>query len=778
MSQQTPVAAAPPPDAADAPAVVQPRAAAHRWVLAVFTAAIFTSAFLLFLVQPMFSRFVLPLLGGTPAVWNTCMLFFQAALLGGYLYAHVGARRLGVRRQAAVHLVLLAAAALLLPISVAGATPRGGQEPIAWLLLHMLTTVGLPFFVLSATGPMLQKWFAETGHPGAANPYWLYAASNLGSMLALLGYPFLMEPRLRLMEQSRTWAAGYAVLAVLVVLSAVALWRLSPAAGLSVSGAAASEPGDVVVVEAPVPTRQRLVWIGLAFVPSSLLLSVTTFITTDIAPIPLLWVVPLALYLLSFTLAFATRPPLRHRWMLAAEPFFIAAVSLLLMYGFTRRPELVIPLHLLALFVVAMVCHGELARRRPSVTHLTEFYLWIAVGGVLGGIFNVLVAPLVFTRTWEYPIVLTLACLARPWPRMPRPGGGRGGRLGRLFRDRADPMRWHLMNLLRTAAFVFALLLVSRTNIPGIPTGLQLPLAAAVLALVSAGLGRAPVWLAICIGASLAIRTAFVIRREPTLLAHRSFYGRFAVLNTPEMGGFHALYHGSTLHGAQSMDPARRREPLTYYARHGPLGNVFASTAEKAGHRRVAVVGLGTGTVAAYANPGEDWTFYEIDPGILRMARDRRYFTYLTDSPARTRVVLGDARLSLVHAPPHRYDLIVVDAFNSDAIPVHLLTREALGVYLDKLAPGGIVMLHLSNRYLELESVVAALAKDRGLVARIGASDLRGFFISASSWAAVARSDADLGTLVADANWRPARNWRHVQPWTDDFSSVLSVWGK
>ncbi|HEX8246418.1 MAG TPA: hypothetical protein VF541_23135, partial [Longimicrobium sp.] len=446
MSQQTPVAAAP-ADAALAPAAAAPAPAAQRWVLPVFTAAIFTSAFLLFLVQPMFSRFVLPMLGGTPAVWNTCMLFFQAALLGGYLYAHLGARKLGVRRQAAVHMVLLAAAALLLPISVAGAAPRGGQEPIAWLLLHMLTTVGLPFFVLSATGPMLQKWFAETGHPGAANPYRLYAASNLGSMLALLGYPFLMEPRLRLMEQSRTWAMGYGVLAVLVVLSAVALWRLSPAAGASAPAAADDASPVGAIADAPVSTRERLVWTGLAFIPSSLLLSVTTFITTDVAPVPLLWVVPLALYLFSFTLAFATRPPLKHRWMLAAEPFFIAAVSLLLMYGFTRRPEQVIPLHLLALFVVAMVCHGELARRRPSVTHLTEFYLWIAVGGVLGGVFNVLVAPLVFTRTWEYPIVLTLACLARPWPRIPRAQGRQAGRLGRLLHDRAAPTRRWVMNL-------------------------------------------------------------------------------------------------------------------------------------------------------------------------------------------------------------------------------------------------------------------------------------------------------------------------------------------
>ena len=369
-------------------------------------------------------------------------------------------------------------------------------------------------------------------------------------------------------------------------------------------------------------------------------------------------------------------------------------------------------------------------------------------------------APLVFSRTWEYPVVLTLACLARPWPAVP------------------PNVRRIAMNLLRTAGFVFALLLVSRVDVPGIPPWLQFPMAALVMALVSAGLGRAPAWLAVCIGASLLIRTVFVLQKEPMLLEHRSFYGRFAVLNEPSFGGFHALYHGSTLHGAQSMDPARRREPLTYYTRSGPLGQVFSATAEKTGRRHVAVVGLGTGTLAAYANRGEDWTFYEIDPGILRMARDRRYFTYLTDSPAQTRVILGDARLSMVHAPPHGYDLIVVDAFNSDAIPVHLLTREALGVYLDKLAPGGIVMLHLSNRYLELESVVAALSKERGLAAWVGEDNIRGFYQSASQWAAVARNADDLGPLVADSHWHPARNRRNVPPWTDDFSSVLTVFGK
>lgn len=744
MSSQAPPAPSPAPP-------VPARPAAGGAVLAVYTAAIFTSAFLLFLVQPMFSRMALPLLGGTPAVWNTCMLFFQAALLAGYLWAHAGAQKLGVKRQAAAHVVLLAVAAVLLPISVAGAAPRGGAAPIPWLLLLMATTVGLPFFVLSATGPMLQKWFANTGHSGAANPYWLYAASNLGSMLALLGYPFVMEPRLRLMEQSRAWAAGYALLALLVVLCAWTVWRLAP----SVFEASADDT-EAGTDAAPLPGRVKAGWVALAFIPSSLLLSVTTFITTDVAPVPLLWVVPLALYLLTFTLAFAARPPLRHRWVVAAMPVVITMLAMLMMYAWARKPMLVIPLHLLAFFVVALGCHGELARRRPPVSHLTEFYLWIAVGGVLGGIFNVLVAPVIFSRVHEYPIVLALACLVLPRPRGP-------------YTRRAL-----VANLLRAVGLVVAMVLVSRSEIPGIPHWMMLPLAATVVVLVQALLGRQPLFLALCVGGALFVQTVLVLRSEPTLLAHRSFYGRYAVLNVKELGGYHALYHGSTLHGAQSL--LHPREPLTYYHRAGPLGQIFAATAEKAGRRRVAVVGLGTGTVAAYGNAGEAWTFYEIDPGIVKIARDPRYFTYLRDSPARISVVLGDARLSLVHAPPHAYDLIIVDAFNSDAIPVHLLTREALGVYLDKLAPGGIVALHLSNRYLELEPVVAALARERGLRARVGMSTLSGYFLSASTWAAVARSDDDFGPLVADSRWFQAKPRRSVPAWTDDYSSLLSVW--
>lgn len=596
-------------------------------LLALYTSAVFGSAFLLFLVQPMFGRMVLPLLGGTPAVWNTCMLFFQAALLGGYGYAHLSAR-LGVRRQATLHLFLLAGAALLLPVSVAGAVPEGGDAPIPWLLRLMVTTVGLPFLILAATGPLLQWWFSRSAHPDAHDPYRLYAASNLGSLLALLAYPLWVEPRLGLAGQSGAWAVGYVLLGLLLAGCAAAVWR-RPAAAAAPSRVAAAPVDDRVTA------RERAIWTALAFIPSSLLLGVTTYLTTDLAPVPLLWVLPLALYLLSFTLVFAPRQLVPHRWMVAVQPALLAVVVLLLLNGFVQNPAFAIPIHLAGLFVTAMVCHGELARRRPAVRHLTEFYLWIAVGGVLGGAFNALLAPALFARAWEYPIVLVLACLARPWPGRPR-----------YFRG-------HLGGALRSAGLVAALLLLIRTDANDLPTAAYVAVAAAVIALLSIALGRTPLWLALCIGTVLLVRTVQDVREEDTLLARRSFFGQYRVYRVDGgwEGRYHVLTHGSTLHGAQSLDPERRGDPLTYYVQSGPLGSLFFSMGVSSSPRRVAIVGLGTGTTAAYGAEGEAWTFYEIDPGIERIARSPRLFTYLRDSPADIRVVLGDARLSLSRAP-------------------------------------------------------------------------------------------------------------------------------
>jgi hypothetical protein len=721
----------------------------HGAVLAVFTVSVFTSAFLLFLVQPLFGRMVLPRLGGSPAVWNACMLFFQAALLAGYLYAHVSSRLLRPRLQMGVHLGLMATAALALPIALGARVPDADTAPVLWLLGVMAATVGPPFAVLAGTGPLLQRWFAHSRHRHAADPYPLYAASNLGSALALFAYPALMEPRLRLAEQSGVWAMGYGVLAALVVCCALVLGRVTE----TVEASAAD------VAETPaLGAWERARWVGLAFLPSSMLLGVTAYLTTDLVPMPLLWVLPLGLYLLSFTMVFARRPLLPHAAMLRAQPALLGIVALMLVEGLVRRPMLAIALHLVCLFVTAMVCHGELARRRPPVRYLTEFYLWIAVGGVLGGVFNVIVAPQLFNRLWEYPLVVVLACLARPWPRSMR------------FRAQLAPAA--------LAAVVSVALVWTARQESGITTIPTIIVAAAAIHLSTMYLASAPLWLAVAFGAFLGARSVNNMRQEGTILATRSFFGAYRVARIETASGtYHTLTHGSTLHGAQARDVARRRDPFTYYLREGPVGQIFAALRAPASRRRVAFVGLGTGTAAAYGSRGDQWTYYEIDPGIERIARDTAYFTFLEDSPAQMDVVLGDARLRMAEAPPAGFDLIALDAFTSDAVPTHLLTVEALDMYLQKLAPGGLITYHVSNRYLDLESVVHALARARGMVAWVGEGPVNrpGRYDQFSTWVVVGRRAEDLGPLTADSRWSEMKGPAKVPLWTDDYSSVLSV---
>jgi hypothetical protein len=719
-------------------------------LVVLYTAAVFASAFLLFLVQPMFGKMVLPLLGGSPAVWNTCMLFFQVALLGGYLYAHLTSRWLSVRRQWMLHLALLAVAFLALPISVAGATPPGGGSPIPWLLRLMLVAVGPPFLVLAATGPMLQRWFARTGHPDASEPYHLYAASNLGSMIALLAYPLLVEPRFRLASQTRGWTVGFVLLGLLMAACGAWGWSARPAPEAAVAGA--EEEEEVLTV------GRRALWVALAFVPSSLLLGLTTFITTDLTPAPLFWVLPLAIYLLTFTLVFARRRLLRHEWVLAVQPAVVAATVIVLERSdHMGKPALAIPLHLAALFVTAMVCHGELSRTRPTVRHLTEFYLWISVGGALGGVFNVLVAPLIFARLWEYPLALVAACLLRPWPRT------------RL------PIRRQLGYILRAAGLAMVLVTLTAPGADALSIYVFAIAAAVAVYLIGRTLGATPLWLAVCIGATLAARFVDDLEDQRVLYVHRSFFGQYRVDRTVV---YTVLQHGSTLHGAQDHSPDRRHEPLTYYLRNGPLGDIFASMGVSNGHSRVAVVGLGTGTTAAYGQQGDDWTFYEIDPGIERIARDTAFFTYLSDSPANIRVVLGDARLSLQRDAGRSYDLIALDAFSSDAIPTHLLTREAMRIYLTRLAPHGRMAIHISNRYLDLEPVVASLAREYGLTARVAGGPKKPdpkLYENTSAWVVVVRTPADLGPLDAAHGWHIPRLPRGFQPWSDDFTSLWAV---
>jgi hypothetical protein len=734
-------------------------------VLLLYGATIFVSATLLFLVQPMFAKMVLPLLGGAPAVWNTAMVFYQAVLLAGYAYAHAVTAWLGVRRQVVLHLLVLLVPLAVLPIGVPrGWTPPAHDNPIPWLLALMLVAVGLPFFVVSTSTPLLQKWFAASGHGASADPYFLYAASNLGSMLALLSYPVVVEPRLELGTQATLWAAGYAGLLVLAAACGALVWR---ATAKMPPEPTAVEAGDPAAVAGPrdAPTAaRRLRWVLLSFAPSSLMLGVTTYLSTDIAAIPLLWVIPLAIYLATFIVVFARRPLVPHRLAVDLLPMVMLPLVLVLASRATGPLALVLPVHPLALLVVALVCHGELARDRPSTRHLTEFYLWMSVGGVLGGIFAALVAPVVFTGVVEYPITLVLACLL-----VRRPGAPASTPLQRGL-DLGLPIGVGLLAV--------ALIALVQSGDPDAARA-YMGMVFGLLVLIAFAFARRPVRFALAIAAILLAASTYRGGEGRLLYAERSFFGVNRV-TLDDSARFHQLLHGTTLHGLQSVDPARRLEPLAYFYPTGPLGQVFAAYGGTSVTQSVGVVGLGAGAIGCHGRPGEQWTFYEIDPVVERIARDARFFTFLRDCAPHPGVVLGDARLSLVAAAPGQFGLLILDAYSSDAPPLHLITREALRLYLAKLAPGGILVFNISNRNMDFEPVLANLARDAGLVAIvqddavIGEDEYdRGK--RPSEWVVMARQPAALARLLRDPRWRPARPDPEAAVWTDSYTALLQT---
>ncbi len=725
-------------------------------MIALFGAAIFLSAFLLFLVQPMAAKMMLPLLGGAPAVWNTAMLFYQATLLAGYLYAHAGLRKISGRRHSKLHLWLLAAPAPFLPLALATAAPSGNENPVAWLLLAMAASVGVPFFVLSTTSPILQRWFSMTGHAAARDPYFLYAASNLGSMLALLAYPILVEPHVPLAAQAWLWSAGYVAFAVLVCGCALALWRAK-----SNDAADAGTPSVDDQPEGSLSKARLARWVALAFVPSSLMLGVTSFISTDIAVVPLLWVIPLALYLLSFILVFARRAWIPHHLTVRAFPVLLVGLAFMLAVPIQKPGALAVAAHLATFFGAAMLCHGELAKDRPAPGHLTAFYLWMSVGGALGGVFNALVAPVAFRTVAEYTIVLLLSGLFVP---ALKPGAGLRHRLG----DLAAPA---LLGL----CLMGGLALERKYGLGSSSQATLLFFAAASLGCLLAA--SRPLRFALALTALILV--GFWQRPEPrrTLFAERSFFGVHRVVEDPG-GGMRALLHGRIVHGTQLRNPEPSREPTTYYHRNGPVGQALSALGLP-GRAKVGVVGLGTGGLAGYSRKGEEWTFFEIDPAVKRIACDPRLFTYVSGSPARIQVVLGDARLSLSRSA-ERFDALFLDAFTSDAVPAHLLTREAFELYRARLKPDGILLLHFTNRHLDLEPLIAAEASASGLRCLVQKdfaipSEDRASGRDACAWAVFSRSRSRLSALGSDPRWKAPVSDSRVAAWTDDYSSILSV---
>jgi hypothetical protein len=979
-------------------------------MLLVFALTLFVSAFLLFLVEPMVGKMVTPLLGGTPAVWNTCMVFFQALLLAGYAYAHASTAWLGARKQAALHALVLLVPLAFFPLAVdRGRAAGADRDPVLTVLLLLTLSVGVPFLVVSTSAPLLQRWFAGTGHPAARDPYFLYGASNLGSMLALLGYPTLVEPWLSLAEQRWLWGIGYGVLALLTAGCAVCLWRSKPApeaAGGPVAGKSDSPvtftdrpsagrgrgpqhvratppskkptPVPAAPLDDRVTAARRLRWVVLAAVPSSLMLGATTYMTTDIAAIPLLWVLPLALYLLSFILVFSKSsealqsvavsvatlaglaavawlvptyfPSQKFPWIgpavwlgcaggallslrllfvrdarLLHRSFVLSVPLLILLLLFNMLSEggrpsnigLAIALHLATLFAVAMVCHGELALDRPSPRHLTGFFLWMSVGGVVGGLFNALLAPVLFNGIVEYQLALVAACfLVPPLTTLAKEGGGSwnltadlvllalfvligGLLLGLRLRDgdldftalygRAGA--WAAAALLGGLALGLGRAWRDPKRSPASYLDVALPLA---LALLAVGLGwglyanvvwrrvngfassigmerperlyhvlmygvpavlcytfvERPVRFGLSVGAlALAAATCGVVLNRVEF-QDRSFFGVLKVEkdpswnpSVPDQLESVSLMHGTTLHGIQlrsAADPEAdlrwRQQPMTYYHRTGPVGNVFG-VYNTDPSRPFGVIGLGTGTMANYAlspDPaakgavgaaagimaaraaprGQHVTFYDIDPVVRGISFDSdRFFTYIADARARgaePELVMGDARLTMERQElrdDQKYGLLIIDAFSSDAIPVHLITREALELYLDRLRPDGIVLFHVSNRYLDLRPVLANLAREEKLTGYAYADDREksnapsqtGRF--PSTWVALARKPEHLDRLLRQPAWgeiQPTLKsatllagfvkapWEALKPdpkvgvWTDDYSNLLSVfnWGR
>ncbi|WP_083567772.1 fused MFS/spermidine synthase [Hyphomicrobium sp. CS1GBMeth3] len=734
-------------------------------VLWLFILTTFLSAFLLFFIQPMFAKMVLPLLGGAPSVWAVALLFFQGALLVGYTYAHLLVRYVPAARSGYVHLALSALAFLSLPIAI----PEGWSEPpisdpYFWQLGLFAVAIGLPFVAVSANAPLIQAWFARAGQASSADPYFLYAASNFGSLLALLGYPFLFEPVFGLKALASLWAGGFAVL-VLALGACFLVVRTGATRGDSapvVSGAAA--PASPA---AEPDWQSRAAWVGLAFVPSALLTAFTTHVATDVASAPLIWVIPLSLYLASFVVVFRERAWIPRAVLLTAHA--VTVILALLQLAQTEKETWFYSagFGIAAFITVTLVAHRTLYEARPAASHLTEFYLWMSVGGVLGGIFAALVAPQIFPEVFEYPLLLALSFACRP---------------GALDVRRESPMALALLVLMVfgvAAAIHWGPALAQHYEFDfdgwGATAGIG-----AIFALGALALWRHPPHM-LFVAMSLYLVVVLLPSGVHRGNAERSYFGVYRVVQSWD-GQFNVLQHGTTLHGAQrirnaSGKPVADITPTTYYHPHGPMASAVRLTSVLAAQTRrepkFGVVGLGTGSMACHASSGETWRFFEIDPVVVSIANSKR-FTYLANCQPDAAIVLGDARLTLAREPDESYDLLIIDAFSSDAIPIHLMTSEALQLYASKIKPDGAVVLHISNRYLDLEEILAATFPTLGMHALTieDQTEEDGYAVTSSTVVVYGKSleAIDRFRIIPGARELPKPRLR---PWTDDFSDLL-----
>lgn len=725
-------------------------AASAKWR---FVLTICAGSFLLFLVQPMVARMALPRLGGAPTVWNSAMLVYQALLLGGYAYAHWLARFPG-RTQAMIHLGLFLLAALTLPVGLGTANPPPDANPVFWVPYLLLTSIGPLFFVVSAQAPLMQRWYSLSD---GGDPYPLYAASNIGSFAGLIAYPLVVEPLMPIAEQSQLWSAGY-----------LALFGLVAVAALMIPKAAAAAPAASFETHAP-DVQTYIRWIILAAVPSGLMLSTSLHLTTDIVAMPLLWVLPLGLYLLSFSVAFANDRRLPDI-VTRIAPFILLMAACSAFMDSTRFPFSFAFLTLLALFVTAVALHGEMFARRPHPEHLTRFYLAMSVGGVIGGIFCALIAPLVFDWTYEHPLLIAAAAFLIA----PKPIFGFGEQL------------WASENHERIARWTgVAAILISLAGAGGFTKGdnwwIESGCAVALIALAILAFGKRLLF-ALCVGCLMLGLNGWgkvLLSFEPGRMT-RSYFGVYAVRN--EGTAARLLVHGTTLHGIQNLKPGRETMPTTYYAPRSGIGLAMQAVPALYGpNARVGVVGLGAGTLSCYAKPGQDWTIYEIDPAVVAIASDPKRFTFLSRCLPHPRIELGDARLTLAKEGTNKADLLAIDAFSSDSVPMHLLTREAFETYRRHIAPNGLLLVHISNRYLDLEPVLAAAAQHGWASAARDYNatvEERALNQSPSLWVAFSPDKAMLDRLIAakpEEAWRPVAARPRFAAWTDDHASILSI---
>jgi SAM-dependent methyltransferase len=720
----------------------------------VFSLATFFGSTLLFLIQPMAAKMILPIFGGSPAVWTASMLFFQVALLGGYWYAHFSNSKWGPNRQKVFHVAFLVLTAIALPqltktsfvISLAGGLVNHPIPAVAVFLI-LGGTIGLGYLTVSSGSPVLQRWFATTSDPSAKDPYFLYAISNVGSMLGLFLYPFVIEPRIGLNQQISLWQTGFQIMVGLYLLSAFFVKK--PAQNLE------SEQVQPDSTQTSISWDQRRRWMLWAAVPTSMLLGATSYISSNVAPIPLIWVVPLATYLLTFILAFSGKPLFKSTELGRMLPILVIPLAFTMCIEATEPLTMIAGFHLLVLLVAAYMCHAKLAEDRPSANHLTEFYLWISVGGALGGLFNSILAPMLFPTYFEYPLAIGLACLLRPQPK-----------------PLAKTKEW-LAGVILLVAIVMLAFKFSGLPIGQLRNGLAIGIP---LAIVFVGIDRTLVFGMGLIATFLFSNIFQIASPGKVLLTKRSFFGVHRVLDNKN---FRGLVHGNTTHGRQSLIPSKVDTPLTYYYPTGPIGQIFTKAKFMPGVKRVGLVGLGVGSLAAYGRPGQDFTFFEIDPIVISVARDSGLYSFLSRSKANVNYVLGDARITLGRQPNASFDFLVLDAFSSDAIPTHLLTKEALQLYKSKLKPGGFIAFHISNRYLELAPELALTASEVGMTgfeqtdAPVNEEEAEGK--TQSKWM-ILLTDPGL----REAFWKPMY-WNSVdipsdlKPWTDDFVNILSV---